>query len=91
MTGEHEKPKRCAMCGGRLKVGLTTVPLVLNGAVVVVKDVPAEVCQSCHEPYMASEVVYRLDELVAQLRSAGAEVSIVTYSEAQPSPMTQAS
>ena len=51
------------------------------GTVVVVKDVPAEVCNSCHEPYVAGKVTDQLTNVVEQLRSLGAEVSIITYSD----------
>lgn len=84
MIGGHEKPKQCALCGGSLKAGLATMPFALPDTVVVVKEVPAEVCQSCHEPYMVSSVASRIMDLVNQLRAVHAEVSIVTYSEAEP-------
>jgi YgiT-type zinc finger domain-containing protein len=57
-----------------------TVPFVLERTVAIVKDVPAEVCASCHESYMTGEVTDRLTELLKQLRSLQTEVSIVSYS-----------
>jgi YgiT-type zinc finger domain-containing protein len=57
-----------------------TIPFVLEHSVVIVKDVPAEVCASCHESYMTGEVTDRLTELLKQLRSLQTEVSVVSYS-----------
>jgi len=82
MTGEPAKSEgRCPLCGGRLLPNQTaTIPFVLENTVVVVKDVPAEVCASCHETYTTGQVTDRLTDLLKQLRSLQAEVSVVSYS-----------
>jgi YgiT-type zinc finger domain-containing protein len=56
-----------------------TIPFVLEHTVVVVKDVPAEVCASCHEPYLTGEATDRVVALLRQLRSLQTEVSVVSY------------
>jgi YgiT-type zinc finger domain-containing protein len=57
-----------------------TIPFVLENTVAVIKDVPAEVCASCHESYMIGEVTDRVTEYLRQLRSLQTEVSVVSYS-----------
>jgi YgiT-type zinc finger domain-containing protein len=84
MTGEHEKHNRCPLCGGRLKPGVATIPFVSGKTVILIKNVPAEVCQSCHEPYTVGQVTDRITGLLKQARMVPAEISIITYSEAQP-------
>jgi YgiT-type zinc finger domain-containing protein len=84
MIGELEKNSRCPLCGGRLKSGVATIPFLLPDTVVLVKDVPAEVCQSCHEPYVTGKVTDRITDLLNQLRAFPAEVSIVSYFGSQP-------
>ena len=81
MTGAHEEHNgRCPLCGGRLVPDQrATVPFILADTVIVIKDVPAEVCAGCHEPYMTGEVTDRLAELLRQLRSLQTEVSIVSF------------
>lgn len=86
MTGELERNSRCPLCGGRLRPGVATIPFVLPDTVVVIKDVPAEICHSCHEPYMTGRVTDRITNLLNQLRVFRAEVSILSYSELQPAP-----
>lgn len=78
MTGRQDS-KRCPFCGGRLRDGRATVPFVLKNSVVVVKDVPAEVCASCHEPLMTGRVTDELTYLLRQLHAAGSEVSVISY------------
>lgn len=79
MTGETVSDSRCPLCGGRLASGVATVPFVFPKTVVLVKEVPAEVCKGCHEPFVAGEVTDRLTHLLNQVRSLRAEVSIISY------------
>jgi hypothetical protein len=48
-------------------------------SVAVIKDVPAEVCASCHEPYLTGAATDRVVELLRQLRTLQTEVSVVSY------------
>lgn len=84
MTGEREGNSRCPLCGGRLQSGQATVPFLLPNAVILIKDVPAEVCSSCHEPYTTGKVTDRIVSLLNSVRVLQAEVLILSYSELQP-------
>ena len=57
----------------------TTIPFVIENAVAVVRDVPAEVCSSCHEPYVIGEVADRITALLQELDSLQTEVSVISY------------
>lgn len=82
MIGKHENDKICPLCGGGLQKGVSTIPFMLShGRVVVIKSVPAEICQDCHEPFTAGQATDRVLELVKQLKTLGSELSIVAYSE----------
>ena len=84
MIGELERNSRCPLCGGRLQPGQTTVPFLLPDAVILIKDIPAEICSSCHEPYTTGKVTDRIISLLNPLRALQAEVLILSYSELQP-------
>ena len=84
MTGEQGNDKRCPVCGGRLRAGVTVVPFLLAGSVALVKDVPAEICASCREPYLTGQVTDRIIGLLNPLRDLKAEVLILAYPEPQP-------
>jgi len=44
---------QCSICkNGTTKQAVITVPLVKDNSVVIVKGVPAEVCQNCGEYYL---------------------------------------
>jgi YgiT-type zinc finger domain-containing protein len=85
MTGKPESD-RCYSCGGRLAPGLATLPFVVGSSVVVIKDVPAEVCAQCGEAILASEVAAVVDTLLKQVQRSGFEVSIVTYEQLALTP-----
>ena len=62
---EGEKMKevaaRCDLCGGELKPGKTTLEIWRGEELLVISDVPADVCQQCDEAYISAHVSERLD------------------------------
>jgi YgiT-type zinc finger domain-containing protein len=68
------------MCpAGTLKEGTTTVTMERDGATIVFKEVPADVCDTCGEAYLDEDVsarVYRQAEAAAE---AGVEVDVRRY------------
>jgi YgiT-type zinc finger domain-containing protein len=81
MTGERVKNKgRCPLCGGALTPHQkATIPFVLDNRVVVIKDVPAEVCGSCREPYLTGQVTDQVMTLLSYFRNLPVEVSVASY------------
>lgn len=82
MTGERENDRRCPLCGGRLETGRATIPFLFAESAVVVKGVPAEICQSCHEPFVAGAETDTIVAMLNQLRPLRPEVSVVSYPDA---------
>ena len=79
MTGEPEN-SICPSCGGKLHIGVAMIPFLLSPEqVVVVKSVPAETCENCHEPFMNSKVTDDIMALLRQLKTLGSEVSVVSF------------
>ncbi|MEW5986250.1 MAG: YgiT-type zinc finger protein [Chloroflexota bacterium] len=77
---------RCYFCGGRLVPSRTMLPFVVGNSVVVVKNVPAEVCTQCGEAVVDSQVASVLDTLLKQTQQTGFEVSIIAYEQIAPPP-----
>ncbi|WP_397548006.1 type II toxin-antitoxin system MqsA family antitoxin [Rhodothermus marinus] len=68
---------KCVICKtGQTQSGKTTVTLEQNGAVLVVREVPAEVCQNCGEVYLPEEVARALARLAAQTLKKGVVVDV---------------
>ena len=70
---------QCPLCGGRITGGITTFTANLGTAVMIVRDVPAQICNQCEEEWFETEVSRRLDELAADMRERGAEVEILKF------------
>jgi len=52
---------KCVICKhGQTKPGTMTATFERDGATLVFKSVPAEVCQSCGESYLSSETSQKL-------------------------------
>jgi YgiT-type zinc finger domain-containing protein len=69
----------CPICGEELGQGLTTFTSDVNGSVVVVRDVPAQVCGSCGEAFISEEVTASLLELAREAGSSGVESVVRHY------------
>ena len=84
MTGKEEtnQVRQCPLCGGGMEDGITTVPFIIVEKVVVIKNVPAEICADCGEAYMKSLVVGEIEKILDRLEELHSEVSIIYYKAA---------
>lgn len=66
---------KCALCRtGETKPGKTTETYEIGGTVVVVRGVPAEMCQQCGETYTDEATTRQLERIVEESRRAGVVV-----------------
>ena len=74
---------KCVICKeGDTKLGTTTVLLERDHITMVVKDVPAEVCQNCQEAYVDEATTRQLLEDAERLAKSGTQVDIRQYASA---------
>ena len=72
----------CFMCKGTVRDGFSTFTTDMVGCVVVIKNVPAFVCDQCGETSYNSEVTQRLEQIVKNIMgTVSAEVAVVSYSD----------
>ena len=70
----------CVICKhGETAPGETTVTLVRGDTTVVVKGVPAEVCDNCGEAYLDEQVSAAVLEKAERVAKDGAELKILRY------------
>jgi YgiT-type zinc finger domain-containing protein len=68
---------KCVVCkSGQTREGLTTVTLERDGAALVVRKVPAQVCDNCGEAYASADVTKRLLQSAREALRPGVEVDI---------------
>ena len=71
---------RCVICKqGQTHNGLTTVTLARGQTTIVIKDVPAEICENCAEYYLSEEVTERVQALAERAVQDGAEIEVLRY------------
>lgn len=72
---------KCVICKqGETHPGLTTVTLQRDDRTLVIKGVPAEICENCGEYYLSAEISKRLYKQAEESLQHGAEVEIGRFS-----------
>ena len=68
---------KCVICKlGETELGTATVTLERDGLTLVVKKVPARVCENCGEEYLDDSVTEQLFKTVEEVAGSGAEVDV---------------
>ena len=70
----------CVICRhGATREGTTTVTLERGGLTLVVKGVPAQVCESCGEEYLDEDTTARLLQDAERAAREGVQVEVRTF------------
>jgi len=71
---------KCVICKqGQTNTGFTTVTLERGHTTVIIKDVPAEICENCGEYYLGEVVAEKVQNLAEQAYQHGVEIEILRY------------
>ena len=71
----------CLMCKGDLEDKKTTYMVELNNCIIIIKNVPSQVCKQCGEVSYSNEVAQQLERLVDSVRNAITEITVINYTE----------
>lgn len=74
------KEKLCPMCSGVMENSSTCFTVDYKDGVIVIRDVPADKCKQCGEEFIADNIVSKLEEIVALVKSQKQEVFIAKFS-----------
>lgn len=76
----EEKEMTCVLCKhGETEAGRVTVTLERGGAVIVIKDVPADVCADCGEYYLTEHITDQVMKMAEEAVARNAEVEILRF------------
>ena len=56
--------RRCPLCSGEMEETTVTHPQEYKGRIIILENVPAEVCRQCGEVLLHPDVLERAQELV---------------------------
>lgn len=77
---QKETTMKCLVCKhGETRPGKVTITLERNSLTLVIKGVPAEVCENCGEEYLDEKVTSRLLATAEEVASEGAQVDVREY------------
>ena len=71
----------CVLCKANLSDGKVNHIVDLGERIIIIKNVPANVCVQCGEYYVDTETALKLEPVVEEARKIKAEVFIVKYDE----------
>jgi len=69
---------RCPLCFGSLVSGRTTYTVDLGFGIVVVRDVPAMVCDQCGEDWIGSDTAEELERITNEAKQKHLQVNVLT-------------
>lgn len=71
----------CFKCKGNLMEKEINYVVNLENTIIIIKGVPAKVCNQCGEQYFDDETTENIEKIVNQLKEFETEVTIVNYKE----------
>lgn len=71
----------CIVCKGDLENKLTNYIADLGECIIVVRNVPTQVCTQCGEKSYSYHVSKRLQEIIKQVKGIVSGIAEVTYSD----------
>ena len=75
--------KRCPICGGELENKVITHPQEYDGRVVILENVPVEVCQQCGEALLHPDILEKIQERVWSEQAPKRMASVPVYDLAE--------
>ncbi|WP_307761225.1 YgiT-type zinc finger protein [uncultured Phascolarctobacterium sp.] len=74
--------KHCFMCKGSLEDKTTTFMADLGSCIVIIKNVPSQVCTQCGEVSYTDEVAAELERISNSLKQSVTEIAIIDFNKA---------
>lgn len=71
--------KKCTFCKGTTQEGLSTFTADLGDCIVIIRNVPAHICEQCGETYYMTEVMQQVYRIVQSVRETMSEITVVNY------------
>lgn len=77
---DEENAMKCVLCRqGDTSPGNVTVTLERGRTVIVIKDVPANVCNNCGEYYLSENITREVLQMAEASAEKGVEVEVVRF------------
>ncbi|MEN6347921.1 MAG: type II toxin-antitoxin system MqsA family antitoxin [Syntrophomonas sp.] len=71
----------CLLCKAGLESSMVNHIVDWEGHIIIIKNVPANVCGQCGEHYIEHDIAIKLEKIIEEAKKAGAEVTIMNYQD----------
>jgi len=71
----------CFTCKGKLENKTTTFMVDVNNSIIIVKNVPSQVCNQCGEVSYNNDTAEQLEIIVNAMRKSITEIAVVNYTD----------
>ena len=71
--------KKCTFCKGTLRDGISTFTVDLGNCIVIIRNVPSQICTQCGETYYSTEVMQQLYNIAQSMQQSMNEIAVVNY------------
>ena len=69
----------CVLCKGEVKSGRVNFPVDEEGNFILIKGVPAQICEQCGEFFLEDDVAEAIEEIVKNAKRSNVEVEILKF------------
>jgi YgiT-type zinc finger domain-containing protein len=87
MVGGFQNPERggamtCFICKGKIQNSFSTFTVDIKSCIVIIKNVPSQICDQCGEVSYSDDVSRRLEQIVNSIKSSAlTEIAVVNYTD----------
>ena len=71
----------CVLCKADLTKGNVNHIVDLGEGIIIIKNVPANICEQCGEYFLDTQTALKLEAIVEEVKKSRAEVLIINYDE----------
>jgi len=72
---------KCKICNSIMNKGTINHVLDFDNHIIIIKNVPAIVCEQCGEYFLEHKIALRIESLVDTVNKNHAEIFVVNYDE----------
>ena len=75
------EPDRCSFCKGRIVKGETEFMVRVGSELLVIRDIPAYVCEGCGEAYYTPDISRKIDRIMERFHKSKLRVHPIAAGE----------
>jgi YgiT-type zinc finger domain-containing protein len=72
---------KCILCKSNLTIGVVNHIVDLDGHIIIIKGVPANICNQCGEYFIENDIAIKLEKIIEEVTKNKIEILILNYSE----------